>query len=262
MKRHTLFVFMVLTMLVLGGTTISSAQDGWKKLGDEHVNHDVDHDSIHVADSGRMRELRLRVEDAPVSFKRIVITYTDGQKQDVEYLENVAVGRDSSIVPISGDGHAIKEVEFWYETASLGGKKAHVTLFGREYMGTTPTSVVSSTAVVPAAVVTSAGGWKNLGDENVNFDVDHDVIHIADSGRFRELRLSVKNAPIKFRRVVVTYTDGTKEDLEYLEDVAVGHESRVIALTGDGHVIKSVEFWYETASLGGKKAHVTLFGRG
>ncbi len=253
MKRHTLFVYMILSLLVLGGTTRASAQDGWKKLGDEHVNHDVDHDSIHVADSGRMRELRLRVDDAPVNFRRIVITYTDGQKQDLEYLENVAIGRDSRIVPLGADGHAIKEVEFWYETASLGGKKAHVTLFGREYSDAVPG--------VAVPVAASSVGWKNLGDEHVNYDVDHDMIHIADSGRFRELRLSVKDAPIKFRRVVITYRDDTKQDVEYLEDVAIGHDSRVITIPGDGHAIKSVEFWYETASLGGKKAHVTLFGR-
>ena len=253
MKRHTLLFLLIFSMVVVGGATIASGQSEWKKLGDEHVNHDVDHDSIHVADSGRIRELRLRVDDAPVKFKRIVITYTDGEKQDVEYLEDVAVGRDSRVIPLGGDGHSIKSVEFWYETASLGGKKAHVTLYGRETAGP------MTTAVVPVA--TGQTGWKKLGDEHVNHDVDHDMIHIADSGRFRELRLTVMDAPIKFRRVVITYKDDTKQDLEYLEDVAVGRDSRAITLPGDGNVIKSVEFWYETASLGGKKAHVTLFGR-
>jgi hypothetical protein len=255
MKKRKLLILMMLSLLVVSGATLVSAQTEWKKLGDEHVNHDVDHDSIHVADSGRIRELRLRVDDAPVHFKRIVITYNDGQKQDLEYLENVAVGRDSRIVPLGGDGHTIKSVDFWYETASLGGKKAHVTLYGREYSDATP-------AVAPMAVSSVQSDWKKLGDEHVNHDVDHDTIHIADSGRFRELRLSVKDAPIKFRRVVITYKDDTKQDLEYLEDVGVGLFSRSITIPGDGNVIKSVEFWYETASLGGKKAHVTLYGRG
>lgn len=256
MRQHKYLVFITLLLLILGGTTIASAQSEWKKLGDENVNHDVDHDTIDVADSGRIRELMLRVEKAPVHFKRILITYRDGQKQDVEYLENVAVGADSRVVPIPGDGHAIRSVEFWYETASLGGKKAYVTLFGREIPG----PAVMSDGVAVAAV--STAGWKNLGDEHVEHTVDHDTIHIADSGTFRELRLSVKDAPIKFRRVLITYRDGQKQDLEYLEDVAVGHDSRVITISGDGHPIEKVEFWYETASLGGKKAHVTLFGRG
>jgi hypothetical protein len=84
---------------------------------------------------------------------------------------------------------------------------------------------------------------------------------VEDSSRIRELRLTVMNAPIKFRRVVINYTDGKKHDMEYLVDVAMGGDSRVIAIEGDGHVSVSVEFWYETASLGGKKAQIILYGR-
>jgi len=46
-----------------------------------------------------------------------------------------------------------------------------------------------------------------------------------------------------------------------MEDVKVGGESRSITFEGDGHVIKSVDFWYETDSLGGKKAKVAVYGR-
>jgi hypothetical protein len=261
----------MLILFVVAGSTVVSGQSGWKKLGDEHVNFDIDHDVINVNDSSRIRELRLRVDNAPIKFRRIVINYKDGVKQDVEYVQSVTIGGDSSVIAIDGDGHVISSVEFWYETASLGGKKAHITLYGSSTVTAAPVStvVVSPdavtspvvTPVVAPVVAVSTAGWKKLGDENVNFDVDHDSINVEDSSRIRELRLTVMNAPIKFRRVVINYKDGKKHDMEYLVVVAMGGDSRVIAIEGDGHVIDSVEFWYETASLGGKKAQIILYGR-
>jgi hypothetical protein len=50
--------------------------------------------------------------------------------------------------------------------------------------------------------------------------------------------------------------------VEFLEDVQIGNFTRSITIEGDGHAIKSVDFWYETDSLGGKKARVTVHGRG
>ncbi len=270
MKRTNFIVLLMIATFMIAGVATVSAQGEWKKLGDENVNFNVDHDTINVKDSSRIRELRVSVKNAPVKFLRMVINYTDGTKQDLEWLEDVALGRDSRTIMIEGDGHVIDSVEFWYETASLGGKKAHVTLYGRSYNGASPVSVAPVSIAAPVAVSVPVmvervaliqGEWKDLGDEDVQFDLDHDTIEISDSGRFRELRLLVENAPIKFSRVLITYMDGVKQDVEYLENVEVGRHSRSIAIQGDGHVIKTVEFWYETASLGGKKAHVTLYGR-
>lgn len=103
--------------------------------------------------------------------------------------------------------------------------------------------------------------WVKLGEKDVDFSVDHDNIGAESKGAIREIHLRVTNAPIKFKKVVINYKDGEKQSLEYLEDVKVGDESRSITIGGDGHVIKSVDFWYETDTLGGKKAKVAIYGR-
>jgi hypothetical protein len=102
--------------------------------------------------------------------------------------------------------------------------------------------------------------WVKLGEKDVNHTVDHDTISADKNDHIKEIHLRVMNAPVKFRRVVINYTDGVKQELEFLEDIAVGHESRTITIEGDGHSIKSVDFWYETDSLGGKKAKVAVWG--
>ena len=58
------------------------------------------------------------------------LNYKDGQKQELEFLEDLQVGKDSRSITIEGDGHVIKTVDLWYETDSLGGKKAKVTVYG------------------------------------------------------------------------------------------------------------------------------------
>lgn len=113
-----------------------------------------------------------------------------------------------------------------------------------------------------ATMTVSAQGWRQLGEKDVDFKIDHDTINASDKGKIREIHMTVANAPIKFRRVVINYKDGTKQELEYLEDVQVGTDSRSITIDGDGHIINTIDFWYETDSLGGKKAKVTVYGRG
>jgi hypothetical protein len=117
------------------------------------------------------------------------------------------------------------------------------------------------TAITAGASVVSAQEWRKLGEKDVNHSIDHDRIIARDKGHVREIHMSVKNAPVKFQRVVINYKDGQKQEVEFLEDVQLGHESRSINIEGDGHVIDSIDVWYETDSLGGKKAKVTVFGR-
>jgi hypothetical protein len=239
----------LLTVLL---TTAVLAQADWKKLGEKEVSHNIDHDTITANDDDlRVRELRISVENAPVKFTKVVLNYKDGMKQELEFLEDVQVGKYTRSITIEGDGHQIKSVDFWYETDSLGGQKAKVAVYGR-----------NATPNVSAAPVAAQGKWKELGEKEVSFNVDHDTITANDDDlRVREIRISVKNAPVKFTRVVLNYKDGMKQELEFLEDVQIGRESRSIAVQGDGHVIKSIDFWYETDSLGGKKARVTVHGR-
>jgi hypothetical protein len=118
-------------LIVLTFAALSLAQASWVKLGEKDVDFKVDHDSIGAESKGNIRELQFRVMNAPIKFKKVVIHYKDGEKKEVEFLEDLEVGRESRSVTIEGDGHPIKSVDVWYETDSLGGKKAKVAVYGR-----------------------------------------------------------------------------------------------------------------------------------
>lgn len=122
----SVFVLFVLAM----GTTAVFAQE-WKKLGVKDVDFKVDHDRIIARDKGGVREIHMSVKNAPVKFTRVVINYRNGEKQEVEFLENVQLGSQTRSITIEGSGRRIDSLDLWYETDSLGGKKAKVTVYGR-----------------------------------------------------------------------------------------------------------------------------------
>jgi hypothetical protein len=121
--------------------------------------------------------------------------------------------------------------------------------------------ILAAFLAVGAVGVSAQKDWVKLGEKDVDFHVDHDTIGAESKGHIREIHLTVANAPVKFKKVVINYKDGEKTEMEYLEDVQIGSESRAITIPGDGHSIKTIDLWYETDSLGGKKAKVTVYGR-
>ena len=130
MKVKKVIIPLILVLFVAAG--ISAAPfDDWIKLGEKDVNFSVDHDTIGAESKGPIREIHLRVLNAPIKFRKVVINYKDGEKQELEYLEDVQVGTDSRSITIPGDGHKIKTIDFWYETDTMGGKKAKVQVYGR-----------------------------------------------------------------------------------------------------------------------------------
>jgi len=128
MKIHKILIPLLVILFGLG-VSAASAQD-WVKLGEKDVDFKIDHDTIVANDKGHIREIHLTVSKAPIKFRKVVINYKDGQKQELEFLEDVQMDKDSRSITIEGDGHVIKTVDLWYETDSLGGKKAKVTVYG------------------------------------------------------------------------------------------------------------------------------------
>ena len=130
MNTRRLFIPLILLIFFVTGVTTASAQN-WHKLGQKDVNFTIDHDTISTGDRGHIREIHMQVKYAPVKLRRVVINYKDGTHQDVEYLEDLTIGRDSRSITIEGDGHVIHTIDLWYETAAMAGKKAKITVYGR-----------------------------------------------------------------------------------------------------------------------------------
>jgi hypothetical protein len=110
--------------------------------------------------------------------------------------------------------------------------------------------------------VASADDWTLLGSRVVTDRTEVDEIHVgANEGAFSRLRFDVGNAPVEFKRIVITFGNGTSQTVE--RDFLVGKRGKgvVFDLKGGQRKIKNVKLVYEAHSPGFKKATVQLFGK-
>jgi len=123
-----------LTALLFGLVTLDQsllAQRGWDYLGEANVDGQIDHDNIRVtAAEGRFRAIRMRVENAPIRFDRVVIHYGDGDSQPIMIRTRIGAGGETRAIDLPGNRRVIQSVEFWYERASGSPRKPKVRLFG------------------------------------------------------------------------------------------------------------------------------------
>jgi len=106
-----------------------------------------------------------------------------------------------------------------------------------------------------------AGAWRLIGTVHADFVRDHDVIHVVGPfDQFRKIKFFVKDAPVDISRLLVTYDNGDKQNVETRFTIPKGGESRVIDLNGYKRSIRTIEFWYDTRGRGQGRAEVTVYG--
>lgn len=106
------------------------------------------------------------------------------------------------------------------------------------------------------------GRWEKLGQRQVNFRVDRDVIQVgAREGRFKALQLKVKGGAIDLNRVVVHYRNGDEQVLNVRQNIPRGGQTRVLDLPGNNRIITKVVFVYDTRNRSRRRATVELWGR-
>ena len=105
-------------------------------------------------------------------------------------------------------------------------------------------------------------GWELLGQREADFKVDRDRIDVGRrEGRFSELRLAVRGAPVEVYDMVVTFADGSTFSPNLRHRFEENSWTREINLPGDRRVIRSVDFRYRSPSPRQGRATVMLYGR-
>lgn len=89
-------------------------------------------------------------------------------------------------------------------------------------------------------------GWEVLGTRHVSRNVDRDVLRVgAYEGTFSKLKIKVTGATVYMSRMVVTYGNGSKDEIPLKYVFKPGAESRVIDLRGGDRVITKITFIYD-----------------
>jgi hypothetical protein len=108
----------------------------------------------------------------------------------------------------------------------------------------------------------AATGWERLGARDVDFRGDRDTIEVGKSeGRFKQLQIRVKDAPIEISNMVVTFGNGETFNPNLRHRFDEGSGSRNIDLPGDRRTIKKIDFRYQSIKRREGKGRVEVYAR-
>jgi hypothetical protein len=131
-KRLAIASFVVL--LFAAGATLVSAQRGrWVNLGTKEVKAQMEQDTWHITSMrGQFRRIRLTVARSAIKVERLQVRYVSGQDEDKEVRELIRAGGSTRNIDLDDRTRFLREVNVWYETASINPRKrSRVTLWGQ-----------------------------------------------------------------------------------------------------------------------------------
>lgn len=123
-------------------------------------------------------------------------------------------------------------------------------------------TIVSFILIAASVAGAAQAHWQRLGQQEVDFRNDHDSIDVGRrEGRFRQLQVRVKDAPIEIHNMVVTFENNETFKPKVRARFAKGSGSQIIDLPGERRTIKRIEFNYKSINRRQGKGTVEVLGR-
>ncbi len=110
----------------------SSVSEDWQQLGTHVVDYTLDYDVIPVTyKKGTFTTLKFRVLDGNINMHRCMITFENGDKQEIE-IKHQFTANSEKTVDLKGNNRIIEKITFWYDTKNASSKKAVIEAWGRK----------------------------------------------------------------------------------------------------------------------------------
>ena len=104
--------------------------------------------------------------------------------------------------------------------------------------------------------------WVKLGERTVNYTVDHsEIVFEGLNANVGALRVKVRKGAINLHRCVVYFQDNQTHEIDILNSIPAGQESKVIELPAPAKTINKLVFTYDTKNRATQKAEVEVLGR-
>ncbi|MEZ4937168.1 MAG: DUF2541 family protein [Crocinitomicaceae bacterium] len=133
MKNLLSITFAAIFLFSLNGFAQGPKQGGWDLLGSRVVNWGIDKDIIAVGpNTGGYTKLKIKVTGGSINMHRMVVTYGNGEKDEIPLKHNFMKGDDSRLIDLKGGKRQIKTITFWYDTKNGSGKKATIHVAGKK----------------------------------------------------------------------------------------------------------------------------------
>jgi hypothetical protein len=124
------------------------------------------------------------------------------------------------------------------------------------------TVLLAATHPVPAERTAMQNNWVKLADRTVTYTVSHSQIVLDGlNDNLGALKVKVTAGAINLHRCMIYYQNGQTQDVDVLNSIAQGGESKVIELPHSDQPIIKLVYVYDTKNRAIQKADVELWGR-
>jgi hypothetical protein len=135
MKTIKIVLIAMIAIAVLVNSRVALAQapsEEWQQLGTHAVDYSLDYDVIPVTyKKGTYTTVKIKVKEGNINMHRCMITFENGEKQEIEIKHQFTAGSDKTI-DLKGNNRIIEKVTFWYDTKNKSSQKAVVEVWGKK----------------------------------------------------------------------------------------------------------------------------------
>lgn len=104
--------------------------------------------------------------------------------------------------------------------------------------------------------------WVKLAGRTANYTVDHSqIIFDGLEQSLTAMRIKVNKGALNLHRCAVFYKNGQTQDIDILNSIPEGGQSKVIEIPASSRIITKVVFTYDTKNRAIRQAEVELWGR-
>ncbi|MFN3868051.1 MAG: hypothetical protein ACK4MF_03165 [Hyphomicrobiaceae bacterium] len=227
---------------------------------------------------GRFSAIRFRAEDGAVRLRDAFIVFVNGDRQRVEVEDRIEAGQQTRVIDLAGYARAIRTVEVEARASRREGGRARLSLLGREDRSWRPRDDDRFAGGGGGGrdddwrryerrdrfdrARDDRAGWYVLGEQKTGaFKRDTDVFRVGrDAGTFRAVRVYVERGDVEFSGLLITYGNGSTEEVGLRGTIREGHYSEPIELAGRERFIESITMRYRARLTGGLTGRIVLQG--
>lgn len=255
LARICLYVFaFCLVALSLNPQAWAARGDRWKQVSEVPLDTSQPSTLIDLRTlSGSFMAFRVRVVGGTVKFNELKLNYSDGSSYAADQAFELRSGESTKVLDFYRRGRFINSVRLGYTIAegtapkveihglqSWRGRRARRPAGERYVKSNEPPPLPTSTA----QVLPQATGGLLIASKYITFHGDHDTIEIAkEIGKFRRIRLQVRNEDLYLNGFKIVYADGTENTHQIDLHIPEGRTTDWVDIDGS-HFIDHLELSY------------------
>jgi len=214
---------------------------GWVLFGAQTVGFGIDRDVIRVGrEAGQFEKIALRVLKNDIYLREVTVVFGNGERQVVPVNVELKEGFRTAPLPLDRGDRFIETIELVYQSKPDRRGQAVVEVYG-DYSERWLRDSSDERRE-------RSGGWLLLGSQRAEvFNTDRDVFEVGERfGRFKALRIAVRDRAVRIRGMRVYYGNGEVEDVAISAELRNGQTTQALEIQGRGRFIQRIEVAYRT----------------